>query len=343
MKHFRVPGAAIAVVNDSTVEWTKGYGRLDVGRDSPVMPDSIFHACSMSKFVTAMAVLRLVHEGALALDEDINRKLIGWRIPDNAFTREEPVTLRHLLSHQAGIIDQENSFDVYHAEDPLPDLLDILQGKSPYNSKPVEIEYPPATRFTYSDAGYCVIEQLLTDVVGKPFGKLSRELIIDPLGMTNSCFQHAFEFDDTTHVAVGHDRHGSVVDGTRPTYPYPAAAGLWSTVTDLSLLVIELQQSLQGTGKLGISPDLAQDMLTSQGCAAWAGLGVFLRGEGTQTRMSSLGWGVGFQCMLASYPYVGGGAVVMTNSDPGYPQEKALTGELISSVEREYALPGIRH
>ena len=257
------------------------------------------------------------------------------------FKRENGLNLAGCFSvfAQQGI----ESICQHIAEDPLPDLLDILQGKSPYNSKPVEIEYPPATRFTYSDAGYCVIEQLLTDVVGKPFGKLSRQLIIDPLGMTNSCFQHAFEFDDTTHVAVGHDRHGSVVDGTRPTYPYPAAAGLWSTVTDLSLLVIELQQSLQGAGKLRISPHLVQDMLTSQGCAAWAGLGVFLRGEGMQTRMSSLGWGVGFQCMLATYPYLGGGAVVMTNSDPGYPQEKALTGELISSVEREYALPGIRH
>jgi CubicO group peptidase (beta-lactamase class C family) len=342
MKHLKVPGIAIAVVNDNAVEWTKGYGRLDVDRDSLAMPDSIFHACSMSKFVTAMTVLKLVHEGAVALDEPINRKLTGWEIPDNAFTREKPATLRHLLSHQAGIIDQDTSFDVHQADDPLPDLLDILQGNSKYNPKPVEIECLPESRFIYSDAGFCVIEQLLTDVTRKPFGKLVKEVLFDPLEMSNICFQHPFEFDDTTHVAVGHDRHGAVVDGKRATYPYLAAAGLWSTATDLSLLVIELQQSLKGAGKLQISTDLVQDMLTSQGCAPWAGLGVFLRGEGTQMRMSSLGWGVGFQCMLATYPYLRGGGVVMTNSDPGYPQEKALTGELVTSVEREYAWPETR-
>jgi len=336
MRHFNVPGVTVGVINDSKVEWARGYGLLEMDKDLPVTPNSIFHACSMSKLVTVMAVLKLVQDGVLALDEKINKKLSGWEVPENALTKKKGITLRHLLSHQAGIIDYDDSFGVYQVEDPLPSLLDILQGNTKYNAKPVQVEYLPESKFVYSDAGYCVIEQLLTDITGKPFGKIVKELIFEPLGMRNSCFQHAFEFTDASHVAVGHDRNGEVVDEKRATYPYLAAAGLWSTPTDLSLLIIELHQLLEGTGKLQISPSLIQDMLSSQGCAEWAGLGVFLRGKGAQTYITSFGWGIGFQCMLAAYPYFGTGVVVMTNSEPGCHQEKALIGELVRSIEQEY-------
>jgi CubicO group peptidase (beta-lactamase class C family) len=335
MEHFNVPGVSIAVINDGNVEWERGYGLLENEKDLPVTPNSIFHACSMSKFVTAMTVLALVQEEMLALDELVNQKLTTYKIPKNEFTKTG-VTLRHLLSHQAGIIDHDDSFGVYQAEDPVPGLLDILQGNTKYNPKPVQVECVPGSKFAYSDAGYCVIEQLLLDVTGQPFGELVKELIFEPLGMRNSCFQHAFSFVDTSHIAVGHNQYGAVVDGKRATYPYLAAAGLWSTPTDLGLLIVELYALLQGNGKLHISPSLAQDMLTPQGCAEWAGLGVFREGQGTQTRITSLGWGVGFQCMLAAYPYFGAGVVVMTNSEPGCHQEKALTGEMVRSVEREY-------
>ena len=336
MEHFNVPGVTMAVVNDGKVEWTREYGLLETGQDLPVTPNSIFHACSMSKLVTAMAVLALVQEGVIALDELVNHKLTTYKIPENELTQRTGVTLRHLLSHQAGTIDHDDSFGVYQATDPLPSLLDILQARTKYNPKPVQIEHLPGSKFAYSDAGYCVIEQLLTDVTGEPFGALAKELVLEPLGMRNSCFQHAFEFTDTSQAAVGHDKHGAVVDGKRATYPYLAAAGLWSTPTDFGLLIIELHQLLKRVGKLPISPGLAQDMLTPQGCAEWAGLGMFLEGEETRTRMTSLGWGVGFQCMLAAYPYLGAGVVVMTNSEPGCHQEKALTGEMIRGVEREY-------
>ncbi|MCP4415434.1 MAG: beta-lactamase family protein, partial [Chloroflexi bacterium] len=291
----------------------------------------------MSKLVTAMTVLELVQEGIVTLDEEINQKLSSWKMPENALTQKKGVTLRHLLSHQAGIIDPDDGFIVYQGEDPLPSLLDILQGITKYNAKPVQVEYLPESKFVYSDAGYCVIEQLLIDVTGKPFAELAQNLIFEPLGMRNSCFQHAFEFIDTPHIAVGHDKDGAVVAEKRATYPYLAAAGLWSTPADLGLLLVELNHLLNGNGKLQISPSLAQKMLTPQGCAEWAGLGMFLGGKETQTRLTSYGWGVGFQCMLAAYPHFGAGVVVMTNSEPGFHQEKALTGELVRGVEREYA------
>lgn len=336
MKYLNIPGVSIAVVNDGRLEWARGYGQLAMGENSPVNTDSLFHACSMSKLVTTIAVLKLVQNNVLTLDEDINLKLKEWKIPDNTLTQKHPVTLRHLLSHQGGIVDQDGSFGVYQAGAPFPLLHDILQGSSEYNTKPVQIEYLPASQFSYSDAGFCVIEQLIIDNTGKSLQEAVKELVFDPLEMKNSGFHTAIESTNNLHVAVGHNKQGNIVDERRPIYPYPAAAGVWSTPTDLSLLIIELHRSLEGAGKLQISSNLVQDMLTSQGVTDWAGLGAFLGGEGTQTRMMSLGWGVGFQCMLIAYPYLGAGAVVMMNSDPGCHQDKGLIGELIRCVEQEY-------
>ncbi|MDJ0756856.1 MAG: serine hydrolase domain-containing protein [Ardenticatenaceae bacterium] len=336
MTHFNIPGVSVAVINGCEVDWAKGYGWLENDGKNEVTPASIFHACSMSKFVTAMAVLKLVTDKVIDLDEPVNEKLSVWKITQNEFTYNNPVTLRHLLSHHAGIIDPENSFGIYLSDQPLPSLLQILQGSTQYNPKPVQVSYKPASKFEYSDAGFCVIEQLLIEITGKSFDNLLQELIFEPLGMKNSFFKHAFEFVDTDHIAVGHDKRGQVVEGRRATYPYLAAAGLWSTPTDLGLLIIELHRILSGSGKTRISKNLAKELLTGQECTEWAGLGVFLGGKGTRTRMNSLGWGIGFQCMLAAYPYQGSGVVVMTNSEPGFPQDKALTGEFVQSVEREY-------
>lgn len=291
MKHLNIPGVSIAVVNGGRLEWARGYGQLAMGENSPVSTDSLFHACSMSKLVTTIAVLKLVQNDVLTLDEDINLKLNGWKMPDNALTQEHPVTLRHLLSHQGGVVDQDGSFGVYQAEDPYPQLHDILQGNTKYNTKPVHVEYLPESQFSYSDAGFCVIEQLIIDNTGKSLQEAVKELVFDPLGMKNSCFQPAIESMNAPHIAFGHNKQGNVVDERRPIYPYPAAAGVWSTPSDLSLLIIELHRSLEGTGKLQISSNLVQDMLTSQGVTDWAGLGAFLGGEEAQTRMMSLGWG----------------------------------------------------
>ncbi|MCP4419311.1 MAG: beta-lactamase family protein, partial [Chloroflexi bacterium] len=136
MKHFNVPGVSVAVINDGKVEWTRGYGLLEVKSDLQVTPNAIFHACSMSKFVTAMVALKLVQNGVVELDDEINQKLTSWKLPENLLTQKKGVTLRHLLSHQAGIMDHDDGFGVYQSEYPLPSLLDILQGKTKYNPKP---------------------------------------------------------------------------------------------------------------------------------------------------------------------------------------------------------------
>jgi CubicO group peptidase (beta-lactamase class C family) len=337
MRHYNVPGVSVSVVDEGALAWSRGFGLLDAEKGFEVSPDSRFHACSMSKFVTTIVVLSLVQEGILHLDSVINQVLSQWQIPENELTRGIPVSVRHLLSHQSGIVDGEDSFGVLEVKDVVPELLDILNGRSPYNSKPVEVSFSPGSRFEYSDAGFCVIQQLLEETTGQSISGIVDRLVFQPLGMTSSSFQHAVEFGDEPEIAIGHDAAGEVVAGRRATYPYLAAAGLWTTPGDLARLIVEVQKLLAGTGKLQIAPDLIEEMVTPQGCAEWTGLGVFVRGQGVKQRFLSNGWGVGFQCQLTAFPYSGSGIIIMTNSDPGRPQERSLVGELLRSVEQEYS------
>ena len=110
-------------------------------------------------------------------------------------------------------------------------------------------------------------------------------------------------------------------------YPYPAAAGLWTTSSDLALLVIDVMSALKKESKVGISANQVNEMITPQGCKEWTGLGVFLDGE----EVSSLGWGVGFQCMLVAYPRLGSGLIIMTNTDQGVHQLEGIIGEVYHS------------
>ncbi|HZN12164.1 MAG TPA: serine hydrolase domain-containing protein, partial [Blastocatellia bacterium] len=101
MRHYKVPGVSVAVIDGGRVEWARGYGLLEAGGAAPVTPETRFQAASISKPVAAMGALALVEQGKLDLDEDVNRKLVSWKVPENELTKEKKVTLRGLLSHGA--------------------------------------------------------------------------------------------------------------------------------------------------------------------------------------------------------------------------------------------------
>ncbi len=329
---LRVPGVSLAVAAHGRVESAQAFGLLAADRAERVSTTSMFHAASMSKLVTALGVLRLVSQGHVNLDEDVNGLLRSWQVPDDGAAAPSPVTLRMLLSHQSGIVDAEGTFDVCPPELDEPELLDVLRGRSALNPHPVRVTHVPGSQFSYSDAGYCVVEQALTDVTLTPFDDVMRQLVLDPLDMTRSRFGAPVAHSDDTDVAAGHDRGGAVIDGRHPRYPYLAAAGLWSTPTDLARVLSELHQALSGGGRLGLAREHAAGMVRGQASTPWAGLGTFVGGT-DRARITSLGWGVGFQCMLRAYPYSGDAVLVMTSCDPGRPQDEALTGHLVHEVE----------
>ncbi|MDQ3012069.1 MAG: beta-lactamase family protein, partial [Acidobacteriota bacterium] len=137
LKHYKVPGVSVAVINDGKVEWAKGYGVAEAGSSTLVTADTMFQAASISKPVAVVAALALVEKGLLSLDEEVNAKLKSWKVPDNDFTKEQKVTLRRLASHSAGLT--VHGFRGYAADEAVPTTVQLLDGQKPANSAPVRV------------------------------------------------------------------------------------------------------------------------------------------------------------------------------------------------------------
>ena len=167
MEHYNVNGLSIALFEEGQISGTENYGLLEVKSDRKVNEDSIFSACSISKFLTGMLAIKLLEEGHLDLDENVNERLVTWKVPENEYTKNKKVTLRNLLSHQSGIKDPEGSFLELNSDIGVPSMVELLEGKSHYCKVPIEVQFEPESEFHYSDAGYCIIQQLIEDVTEK--------------------------------------------------------------------------------------------------------------------------------------------------------------------------------
>ncbi|SER78991.1 serine hydrolase [Psychrobacillus sp. OK032] len=332
MEDFQVAGLSITVIEKGQISMTECYGLLEAGTSKNVDSNSIFSAASISKFVTSTLVMKLSEKGILDLDEDVNKKLYSWKISENELTKNKKVTLRNLLSHQSGILDPEGSFAELYLGQEHPFMVELLEGRTSYCSQPIEVRYEPESSFHYSDAGFCIIQLLIEDVIGLPFKQVVDEHIFQPLNMKNSILATTIPEEKRELFSCGHNKNGKSIDGKYPIYPYPAAAGLWTTPKDLAILVIELMNSLKGESSIGLSASSALEMISPQGGKKWTGLGLFLDGSVQELEISSLGWGVGFQCMMVAYPYFEKGVVIMTNTDLGVHQLKGIIGEIYNSL-----------
>lgn len=329
MAFYHVPGVSLAVINEGKIEWAQGYGVLEEGRDAPVTPETYFQAASISKTVTALAALVLVQQGKLDLDEDVNRKLTSWQVPDNEFTRTQKVTLRRLLSHTAGIV--AHKYPGYEADAALPTAFQILNGAPPALTPPIRVEHIPGSTFQYSGGGYFLVQQLLTDVTGKPFPALVQELVLQPLGMQHSTFLLPRDWD--ARAARGHGNDGSVIKGRWHQHPELAAAGLWTTPSDLARLASALWQAQQPQANPLLPPALVRQMMTKH--LNDYGLGLVLNGQDKLISFGHEGSNIGYKCALVMLSEKGQGAVVMTNGEQG----GNLFGEILRGLAREYGWP----
>jgi CubicO group peptidase (beta-lactamase class C family) len=332
MAFFKVPGVSIAVMSQGHIDWARGYGLADVASKRPVTPETRFQAASISKSVAASAVLHFVEDGRISLDRNVNDYLKSWKVPDNQFTKVQKVTLRRILSHSAGLT--VHGFPGYVPGTPLPTLVQILNGSKPANTRAIRVDLVPGTKWRYSGGGYTVMQQMLIDVLGKPFAAIMQRTVLQVFGMKESAYSQPLRPDWRGYAATGYRPDGNPVRGKYHTYPELAAAGLWTTPSDLDRFAIGLQQALAGQSNPVISENMAKQMLTRQ--IDDDGLGVFLDGSGHDLRFSHGGANEGFQCMLMAYARAGQGAAVMTNSDTG----GALIQEIMFAIAREYGWPG---
>jgi CubicO group peptidase (beta-lactamase class C family) len=332
MAHHNVPGVSIAVIQNGKIAWVRGVGVKEAGKPDRVTSATLFQAGSISKPVSATGMLRLVERGTLELDTDVNRYLTSWKVPENRFTAAEKVTLRRLVSHNAGLT--VHGFRGYAPGAPLPTVVQVLNGTAPANSKPVVVDTFPGAIGRYSGGGVTVMQQLLADVAREPFPELMRRLVLVPAGMERSTYEQPLSVTRAEEAARGHEG-GTVVPGGWHVLPEQAAAGLWTTATDLAKWAIAIADAHAGRSTKLLSQTMARQMLTAQKDAV--GLGPLVNGSGKDHNFGHAGSNVGFRAYVRMFPEMGAGAVIMTNGTNG----GALAEEFIRAVAEEYGWPSL--
>ncbi len=341
LEQCHTPGASIAVINNFEIEWARGFGLIETGTTFEIKPTTLFQAGSISKPIFALAVMRLVQSGRLDLDEDVNNYLTSWQVPTSGDWQPR-ITLRQLLSHSAGLT--VDGFRGYQVSEPLPSVVQILNGEPPANTPKIEVNILPGLQYRYSGGGTTVAQQLLVDVLGKPFPEIMHELVFEPLGMNDSTYEQPLPSDWAVRAATAHPWKGIPLRGRYHLYPEMAAAGLWTTATDLAKASLELLQVLNDKKQPAL---LAKETISSMLCpqspdqegleTEFYGLGFACLGQGESFYFGHGGGDEGFVALLRVYKDIGKGAVIMLNSNEGY----LLVKEIMRAIALEYQWPGV--
>ena len=326
----KVPAVSLAVIRDNGIHFARAYGVADIASKRPVRVDTPFQAASISKPVTAMATVRLAQDGRFSLDADVNTLLTSWKVPVSEHTRRQAVTPRGLSSHTAGA-DDGFGFPGYDPAAPRPSLLQILKGEAPSNVGPVLFTRPPLQFFKYSGGSVTLMQLALMDVTGRPFADLMRETVLGPLKMADSTFEQPLPEPWMARAAHAHGREGQPLSAPWHVYPEQAAAGLWTTPTDLAKFAIEVQRALAGPRGTLLTQASAREMTTPVGVGPYGvGFSIEKRGEGWYFSHGGSNWG--FRCTLVAHLRKGYGVAIMTNGDNG----AQLAAEMVERVASAY-------
>jgi len=333
MHERNITGLSLAIIDDGKIIKAKGFGFTDKSGQTPVTPTTLFQAASISKSVTAFAALRLVQEGRLSLDADVNKELRTWKLPGNEFTKDKKVTLRGILSHSAGLT--VSGFWGYATNDPVPTLMKVLDGVKPANTDAIRVDIVPGSKWRYSGGGYIVMQQMIIDVTEKPFPEFMSETVLKPLGMTNSAYKQPLPQDMAALCAAGYYAGDKAVKGRWHVYPEMAAAGLWTTASDLARFAIGVQQALAGDSNPVLSQSMTRQMLSVQNPSLRDddGLGVFLHGSIKTLQFQHSGRNAGFDAFMIAYAHTGRGAVILINAN----DDTGTTEEFLEVIAKEYA------
>lgn len=330
MRRLHVPGLSVAVIHEGTIAWAKGYGITRAGSSTRVTPTTLFQAASISKPVTAVAAMRMVQDGVLELDRPANDFLVSWNFPE-PIPGGGAVTIRQLLSHTAGTT--VSGFAGYQRDSQVPSLKQVLDGVPPAVNEPVRVVSAPGTEWHYSGGGYTAMQQLMMDVDQKPFAALMAARVLKPMHMDDSSFLQPASVEMLRRAAMPHDASGKPYAGGPWTYPELAAAGLWSTPTDLAKCMIGLQNAAAGKAAPFLTASMAKTMFTVvlNGYA----LGFQMRAARTSISFGHGGHNHGYQSSMLAFLDDGEGVVVMTNGDRG----DELADALIRAISTEYGWP----
>lgn len=326
MEEYKIPGVSVTIVKDGEIVFAKGFGIMNSETSEEVNTHTLFQAASISKPIATLAVLKLVEEGIVDLDTDVNIYLKSWKIPDNKFTQVEKVTLRRILSHTAGI--NVHGFPGYSQTNKFPSTIDVLNGKG--NSPAIIVDTFPGSLRRYSGGGFTIMQQIVKDVSGMELGEFMEKRIFPEIGMTESTFTQPLTGDKVDLASCGHDYQGRLYEGRWHNYPEIAAAGLWTTPSDIAKYCIHIQNILDNKIVGVLKKETVELMLTRQ--INNTGLGLALKNESDSLIFGHDGTNAGFTSQMLSFAYKGDAIVIMTNSDNG----KAFIDELVTCVSTFY-------
>lgn len=330
MEKLGTPAVSIAVVSEFRLEWARAFGVKEWGEAEAVDEGTLFQAASISKPMFALAVMRMLDAGRVELDADVNALLRSWRVPAVAGWQPR-VTLRQLLSHSAAMT--VHGFLGYRRGDPLPTVTQILDGEAPANNAKVRVLGLPGLAPRYSGGGTTVAQLVVSEVLAQPFAGIMHDWLLAPLEMRSSTYAQPLPDEGPDQPAAGHLLDREPVSGKYRVHPELAAAGLWTTPSDLARAMIAVMQAAAGRDDGPLPPRWIQEMLTPQ-AGPNMGLGFMLEGSGENARFSHAGANVGYRANFVGYARLGKGAIVMINSE-SWP----LVDEVIDAIAREYGWP----
>lgn len=324
MKYYKVPALSIAIINDRKVEWTKAYNFSSEGL---INQETLFQGASISKPIAAVIALSLMQNNILTLDGNIDL--------DYPFIRNKNVTVRHLLSHTSGY--NLPNFEGYFSstkESDIPNILQILQGEKPSKNIPIELLDTPGEKYSYSGGGYLIVQKLMEELTQKSFPILAAENIFKPLNMYSSTFEILWPNHLLKNIAIGYSDEGPI-EGAWKIYPEAAAAGIWTTPTDLAQFVIEIQNAFDGKDNKILSKNMVKELLTVQSNSKM-GLGFKINKLNSNIiEFSFSGINHGYTAYFVGFTGIGQGAIVMTNSTNG----GKIIFEIIRSICEAYSWP----
>jgi CubicO group peptidase (beta-lactamase class C family) len=322
LRSYNVPGASIAVIEHGELVAAYAYGIAQGQR--AVDQQTRFQVASISKFVNALGVLKLVQADRVGLDDPVNRHLKSWHLPDNELTAKTVVTVRMLLNHTGGT--NVHGFPGYVRTELAPSVLQILDGLAPANTPAIRVVKPPGEAYIYSGGGTTVLQQLVMDVSGQTYEGALQRLVLKPLGMNESSFEQPPVPELIEQSAFGHAPDGSQIPGGFRIHPEQAAAGLWTTPRDLCKALLAVMRSHTGEAGSFLSQALAQAMLT--GGSGQAGLGTYISGPGGFYHGGS---NVGFRALCGASTARRRGFVAMANGDNGDPVCLSLRQRIVET------------
>jgi len=328
MAYYHVKGVSIAVIKDYSIEWAKAFGWADSAEQRPATTATKFQAGSISKSLNGVGIMKLVQEQKLDLYTDINEYLKKWKFPYDSLAHGKKITLANLLSHTAGLT--VHGFPGYERGDPIPTLPQVLDGKRPANTAAIRSLFEPSLKAQYSGGGTTISQLIVEDITQMPYDQFMWENVLQPIGMNHSSFTQPPAVESQNQFATAYNTDGKAVKGKYHIYPEEAAAGLWTTPTDLSKYIIETQLSILGKSAKALSKEMNKLRLTPYIDSSTA-LGVFIDTRGGQKYFGHSGQDEGFVARYWGSFEGGYGVVVMANTD-----DMSIIDEIINSVAIVY-------